>query len=196
MIITRLLSAICWSGVRRDDAPGNVRLVAHSPDHLRALQKDPGVYETQFGIGIAEGVKEMLGGPEVSESFLARLRDATVADPWRDGFGVIHVAENRLIGLCSFNGPPDAEGAVEISYAIAPAYTGRGYATEAARLLVANATTSGQARIVRAYTLPEANASTRILEKCGFRHRGAVNHPEDGLIWLWELPVPSIDLMS
>ena len=65
----------------------------------------------------------------------------------------------------------------------------RGYVTVAARLLVPNPTTSGQARLVRAYTLPEENASTRILEKCGFRYRGAVNHAEDGLIWLWELPV-------
>jgi len=175
---------------------GNIRLLAHSPDHLRALQKGPGVYQTRFGMGIAEGVREFLGGPEVSESFLARLRDATAADPWRDGFGVIHIAENRLIGLCSFNGPPDAEGAVEISYAIALAYTGRGYATEAARLLIAHAAASGEVRVVRAHTLPEENASTRILQKCGFQHRAAVNHLEDGLIWLWELPLPSIGLMS
>lgn len=174
----------------------NVRLLAHSPDLLRALRENPEAYKSQFGLDIAEGVREFLGGPEVSEIFLARLRDATAADPWRDGFGVIHVAQNRLIGLTSFNGAPDAEGAVEISYGIAPAYTGRGYATEAARLLIAYATLSGQVRKVRAHTLPEENASTRILEKCGFQHRGAVNDPEDGLIWLWELPVSSIGLMS
>jgi RimJ/RimL family protein N-acetyltransferase len=98
--------------------------------------------------------------------------------------------------LASFNGAPDAAGAVEISYVIAPAYTGRGYATEAARLLIAHATASGQVRTVQAHTLPEKNASTRILEKCGFQYRGAVSHPEDGLIWLWELPVPSIGLKS
>jgi ribosomal-protein-alanine N-acetyltransferase len=174
----------------------NVRLLAHSPDLLRALRENPEDYTSQFGLEIAEGVREFLGGPEVSESFLARLRDATAADPWKDGFGVIHVAQNRLIGLASFNGAPDAEGAVEISYAIAPAYTGRGYATEAARLLIAYATSSGQVRTVRAHTLPEENASTRVLEKCGFQHRGSVNHPEDGLIWLWELPVATISLMS
>ena len=167
----------------------NIRLLAHSPDHLRTLREDPRLYETQFGVRIAEGVREFLGGPEVSESFLARLRDSPSADLWRDGFGVIHAAENRLIGLCSFNGPPDAEGAVEISYAIAPAYTARGYATEAARLLIAHATASGEVRAVRAHTLPEENASTRVLKKCGFQQRGAVNHPEDGLVWLWELPI-------
>src|SRR4029453_12055942 len=105
----------------------NIRLLAHSPDHLRTLREDPRLYETQFGVTIAEGVREFLGGPEVSESFLARLRDSPSADLWRDGFGVIHAAENRLIGLCSFNGPPDAEGAVQISYAIAPAVNSRGH---------------------------------------------------------------------
>src|SRR5215467_9443665 len=98
---------------------GNIRLLPHSPDDLRALLGEPGVYQTRFGVGIADGVREFFCGPEVSESFLARLRDATAAAPWRDGFGVIHLAEGRLIGLCGFNGPPDAEGVVEISYAIA-----------------------------------------------------------------------------
>jgi RimJ/RimL family protein N-acetyltransferase len=170
--------------------------LAHTPDHLQALRDGPAVYESQFGLRVAEGLSEFLGGPEVSESFLKRLRDATVADPWRDGFGVLHLVENRLIGLASFNGPPDANGAVEISYGIAPDHAGRGYATEAARLLIDYAVASGQVRMVRAHTLPEKNASTRILEKCGFQHRGAVKHPEDGLIWLWELPAPSIGVIS
>jgi RimJ/RimL family protein N-acetyltransferase len=40
--------------------------------------------------------------------------------------------------------------------------------------------------IVRAHTLPERNASTRILEKCGFTFRGEILDPEDGLVWRWE----------
>ncbi len=68
-----------------------------------------------------------------------------------------------MIGLASFNGPPDAEGMVEISYAIAPGYTSRGYATAAARLLIAHAPASGAVRTVRAHTAPAENASARIL---------------------------------
>jgi len=33
---------------------------------------------------------------------------------------------------------------------------------------------------------PAANASTRVLEKCGFRHTGTVHDPVDGLVWRWE----------
>ena len=96
-----------------------IRLLAHTPEHLRALLQGLPAYEIQFGIAVANGVREFLTGPEVSEAFRARLRSAVSADSWRDGFGIVQLAENRLIGLCSFNGPPDAEGAVEISYGIA-----------------------------------------------------------------------------
>jgi [ribosomal protein S5]-alanine N-acetyltransferase len=43
-------------------------------------------------------------------------------------------------------------------------------------------------RIVRAHTLPERNASTRVLEKCGFEFTGEVVDPEDGPVWRWERP--------
>jgi ribosomal-protein-alanine N-acetyltransferase len=67
-----------------------------------------------------------------------------------------------------------------------PACEGRGYAAEAAAALVAFAFASGQVRLVRAHTLPEANASTRVLLKCGFHHVGAVVDPDDGPVWRWE----------
>ena len=164
-----------------------IKLLAYAPDHLRALLEGPRAYELQFGMAVAAGVREFLTGPEVSEAFLARLRSAVSADSWRDGFGIVQLAENRVIGLCSFNGPPDAEGAVEISYGIAPGYAGRGYATEAAQLLVAEAFSSARVRRVRAHTLPEHNASTRVLEKCGLKHCGELVHPVDGPIWRWEM---------
>lgn len=164
-----------------------VRLLAHTPDHLRALLGLAGDYEEQFAIRVADGVKEFLASAEVSEAFLERLREAKSPDSWRDGFGIVLAAEERLIGVCSFNGPPDAEGAVEISYAIVPDYSGRGYATEAARLLIAHASGSNQVRMVRAHTLPVAGASTRILEKCGFRNGGEIVDPVDGPVWRWEL---------
>lgn len=165
-----------------------IRLIAHTPDHLRALLAGPEIYESRFQIKVAEGVKEFLAGPEVSEAFLTRLREAKEADPWRDGFGVLLCAEQRLIGLCSFNAAPDPEGMVEISYGIVPAYAGRGYATEAARSLLTQALADDRVRTVRAHTLPEENASTRILRKCGFRFCGAIDDDVDGTVWRWEKP--------
>jgi len=41
-------------------------------------------------------------------------------------------------------------------------------------------------RLIRAHTLPEPNASTRVLQKCGFEQVGEVTDAEDGLVWRWE----------
>ena len=165
----------------------SLSLLPHTPEHLRALLEGSEVYERRFQIKVADGVRDFLIGPEVSAEFLARLNSAAAPDPWKDGFGVLHVAENILIGFCSFTGPPTAEEMVEIAYGIAPAYQGRGYATEAAQALIAYALTSGLVRTIQAHTLPRHNASTRVLQKCDFTLLGEVMHPEDGAVWRWEL---------
>jgi ribosomal-protein-alanine N-acetyltransferase len=77
---------------------------------------------------------------------------------------------------------------VEIAYGVAPGYEGRGYATEVAEALVNHAFLQPQVRLTRAHTLPERNASGRVLEKCGFQFVGPVTDPEDGLVWRWEKP--------
>ena len=38
-----------------------------------------------------------------------------------------------------------------------------------------------------ANTLPQHNASTRVLLKCGFTLIGEVTHSEDGIVWRWEM---------
>jgi hypothetical protein len=38
-------------------------------------------------------------------------------------------------------------------------------------------------RRVCAHTLPEENASTGVLTKCGFRKTGELMDPDDGLVW-------------
>lgn len=67
---------------------------------------------------------------------------------------------------------------------------GHGIATSIARELVAVAKIAAPEITVTAQTLPERNASTRILEKLGFALRGTVVHPEDGEVWEWELRLP------
>jgi len=147
-------------------------------------------YEKSFGFPAAEGFGDSLknGAAEVSPAWLARLQTATVTDVWIDGFAVVHVASNTVIGSGSFKGPPDAEGVVEIAYGIVPSQQGRGYATEAARALVAYAFGDARVRVVRAHTLPRNEASGRVLTKCGFTRIAQVNDPDDGPVWRWELP--------
>ena len=62
----------------------------------------------------------------------------------------------------------------------------KGYATEAATALVAHARRAAGVAVIRAHTMPEHNASARVLSKCGFVKVGELMDPEDGLIWRWE----------
>ncbi len=128
---------------------------------------------------------------EVSPDWLAKVMALTEADPWMHGFAMVHRENGAVIGSCGYKGPPSPDAVVEIAYGLAPEYWGRGYATEAARALVAFAFDSGRVRLVCAHTRPEPNASTRVLTKCGFTYVGEVIDPEDGLVWRWELQGPA-----
>jgi len=122
----------------------------------------------------------------LSAAWLARLDASGPVDPWVHGFMMVHRPSGATVGFCGFKGPPDADSTVEIAYGVAPEHQGKGYATEAAEALVNYAFRNGPVRVVLAHTLPEANASTRVLTKCGFRKVGEVIDPEDGLVWRWE----------
>jgi ribosomal-protein-alanine N-acetyltransferase len=166
----------------------NLTLVAHIPRQLLALIESTAAYEKSSGLRVADGVREFLLA--ASPDFLSALQEATAPDPWRFGFAIVHRIDHVVIGLCGFTGPPDSDGLVEIAYCISPDYQGRGFATEVARALVDFASSSGRVRTVCAYTLPEMNASTRVLEKCGFRKTGEIFDSENHLVWRWEKTPP------
>ena len=132
---------------------------------------------------------------ELSAAWLALLDGSTSADPWIHGFMLVHRISGDVIGRCGFKGPPEADGVVEIAYGVAPEHQGKGYATEAAAALVSYAFSNEQVRVVRAHTLPEPNASTRVLTKCGFQRVGEVIDPEDGLVWRWERQNETADIL-
>jgi RimJ/RimL family protein N-acetyltransferase len=163
-----------------------LELVPQAPEHFRALIEGPEQYEQGIGVRPAEGLRDFVVSPELSPDFLARLQATTGPDPWVYGFALVHAADRAVIGTAGFKGPPAADGVVEIAYGVVPAYQGQGFATEAARALVAYAFADGRVRVVRAHTRPQSKASMRVLTKCGFRHVGEVVDPEDGLVWRWE----------
>ena len=132
---------------------------------------------------------------ELSAAWLALLDGSSPADPWVHGFVLVHRISGGVIGRCGFKGPPGADGVVEIAYGVAPEHQGKGYATEAAAALTTYAFSNAQVRVVRAHTLPEPNASTRVLTKCGFERVGEVIDPEDGLVWRWERQNGTTDIL-
>jgi len=167
-----------------------LRLIANHPAELRAVKTDPVASARLAGVRLVEGMRDFLVSPEVSPEWLAKLEAAETPDPWTYGFAVVHVQDQVVIGMGGYKGPPGVDGMVEIAYGIVPAYEGSGYATEVAEALVAHAFSTDGVRLVRVHTLPTANASTRVLQKCGFTRVGEVVDPEDGPVWRWERARP------
>jgi RimJ/RimL family protein N-acetyltransferase len=141
-------------------------------------------YELASGRRIAQGVRDFL--LLASADFMASLQTAAEPDPWRFGFSILHRADDVIIGLCGFAGPPDGNGMVEFGYSIAPEYQGKGYATEAATALIDFATKGTRVRTICAHTLSQQNASTRVLGKCGFAQINEFVDPEGNRVWRWE----------
>ena len=160
-------------------------LLPSAPHHLLALIESPERFPELTGFAVAAGLADFYHSGDVSPDWVAALKASAGSDPWQHGFFVVHRADRMVIGSAGFKGPPDPAGMVEIAYGIAPGYQGKGYATEAAQALVDYAFDNG-VRLARAHTLPEANASTRVLRKCGFQFIGTVIDPDDGLVWRWE----------
>ena len=92
----------------------------------------------------------------------------------------------QIVGSCSFVGPPN-DGRVEIAYWTFSEYEGRGIASFACKELIKIAKMHQPGIIITANTAPEHNASTKILEKNGFRYSGIVQDDDIGDASQWLL---------
>jgi [ribosomal protein S5]-alanine N-acetyltransferase len=121
---------------------------------------------------------------EVAKAYVELYDRVPSTPPWI-GYLSEDEASGVIVGSCGFKGACQ-DGMVEIAYFSFPGYEQRGFASEMARLLTDLALREPDVQIVRAHTLPEENASVRILRRLGFAHLRTVEDPEDGPVWRWE----------
>ena len=119
----------------------------------------------------------------------AELYDRVAPSPPWIGYLAEDESSANIVGSCGYKGDC-SNGIVEIAYFSFPGYEGRGFATEMARRLADLAWRHSEVHIVRAHTLPEENASVRLLRRLGFAWLGTFDDPEDGLVWRWDLEQP------
>ncbi|EYB66783.1 N-acetyltransferase GCN5 [Deinococcus phoenicis] len=98
---------------------------------------------------------------------------------------LVELATLTAIGQLGAKGRPDAQGDQEIGYGLNPEAWGQGYATEAARVLVAALLARPDVRRVTAQTATTNPASGRVLEKLGFEKVGTAWDEEDGDLIVW-----------
>lgn len=169
-----------------------VELLSLDQTEWRMLGDEPAAFAGRRELLLGDQVGALREIGLATAAFLARVGGEVGRWPWWGSFLAIDPGSRVVVGVCSFKGPPDADGVVEIAYFTLPVYEGRGYATAMPALLTSRAGAAPPARTVRAHTLPERNASARILEKLGFAHLGQVVDPEDGPVWRWERALGSL----
>jgi RimJ/RimL family protein N-acetyltransferase len=138
--------------------------------------------EAKLGLRFGESFERVRDAARQTAELLQRLpREA----PWI-GYLAVRAESHQVVGICGFKDAPTHAGDVEIAYFTFPLFEGQGCASAMAAELVNTARSSPLVRQVIAHTLPERNASCRVLEKNGFHNIGEVIDPEDGLVWRWE----------
>ena len=148
---------------------------------LHELIDAPVAFAQRHGLAIADGA---CAPAFIYERALANMRAAP------DWAGVLSTrlyvldGERIVIGAGGVKAPPLDDGEVEIGYGMAPAWQGRGLATQAARLLTDEALAQGASR-VSAFTAPDNTASWKLLQRIGYRRDGETIDPDDGLVWRW-----------
>jgi len=134
-----------------------------------------------------EGMRYVGDGSPIERPDVAAWIQKTERNYEARGYGMFAIEEAEggvLVGFIGLVHPGD-QPEPELKYAFLPSRWGRGYATEAARAVVAFGRASlGLGRII-ATTDPEHTASHRVLEKAGFT-RGAPRFDEQGEIAVFE----------
>ncbi len=157
-----------------------LRLLALTLDQLKQYLHSPHDLAVELGFALAQvdpaGPVQRAINIKISKMAQAPRSDHLWYTYW---LIVLHQAPYGA-GLIGFKGIPNPLGEAEIGYGIEPAYQGKGYMTEAARLLVEWAFQSGRCQAVLAETLPDNLPSQRVLQKVGMRQYGKV---DEMLLW-------------
>ena len=119
--------------------------------------------------------KRTLAGIEADRGQEPWAPRAIVTDPGR-----------VAVGNAGFHGAPDAEGTVEIGFAVDPPHRRRGYARAAVEALVRFAAADGEVRVVRARAAVENAGSLAVLRAASFVAVGEQFDEEDGRLVVLE----------
>ena len=143
------------------------------------------------------GAAPPAGWPDAHDARFLRLRLAQIqrepeVQEWLVRGLVRREGRPALVGTAGFHGTPGVNGpgipaAVEVGYTIFPRFRGRGYATEAAKALIAWARETHGIRHFVASVAPGNAPSLAVVRKLGFVRTGEQWDDEDGLEHVFEL---------
>jgi RimJ/RimL family protein N-acetyltransferase len=169
-----------------------------TPEFLEALLADRREEsEQELGISLFADYPD-----EDERRFLAlRLRQMHQDARFQTWSEHAFVLRGQMVGHGGYDGPPgnnaaQAPEAVEFGYAIFPPYRGRGYATEAPRMLMGLAEERAGVRHFVLAISPTNAPSLAIVRKLGFVRTGERIDKERGLEQVLELKLGSASRLS
>ena len=153
------------------------RLIAATPSHFDWAMRGPAAGHLDGELRLPP---DGLDSPEVL-SWIKRTSIAVGAVIGLPSAWLIACGD-EVVGVISFKNAPRA-GAAEIGYGVAAARRGRGHATAAVALIVAEAAVRGLDLV--AETVPTNRSSQIVLERNGFKRCGERVDADDGVLLLW-----------
>jgi ribosomal-protein-alanine N-acetyltransferase len=162
----------------------NLDLVACTPEILKSAIEADDLLSEKLSVNVQNDWTEF--GFEALKFAHDKLNESETQKNWWTYLPIFRI-ENKLIGSGGYCGKPTEDGSVEIGYEICTGYRNRGLATEMAEGLIKNAFTDARVKSIIAHTLGLYNASTKVLQKCGFKKVAEINDPNDGILWKWRL---------
>lgn len=134
------------------------------------------------------GDGEPLDRPECLE--WVRVTERNYAERGYGMSALVGAASGRVIGFCGLV-HPGGQPEPELKYALRREFRGNGYATEAARAMLAYGAEAFGLRRVIATVAPENAASQRVLTKAGMIRLETTRHAPDGsgsMLFAWTPP--------
>lgn len=165
----------------------NVAIIAATLDSLDAEERSGDAVAALLG-----ALSPATWPPEYNDASTREWMRGVIRDnPNEPGYGSWYIiGDDRLVGTCGYKGPPNADGEVEIGYAVIESEQRRGYASAAIRLLVERALRDPRVRAVAAETIPALVGSQAVLNRCGFTLVSRTPNDEVGEILRYEIRRP------
>jgi [ribosomal protein S5]-alanine N-acetyltransferase len=166
-----------------------IQLIPMTPDFIAALLE--GRHEEAAALLRIEVPGEFPS--EGEKGFLGlRLRQMREDERFRTWCPHAVVLGGQMIGHAGYHGPPGVNStqnpdAVEFGYRIFPPYRGRGYASEAAKMLMDLAEDRAGIQHFVLSVAPDNEPSLAIVRKFGFKQTGEHMDEEDGRELVFEL---------
>lgn len=157
-----------------------VRLVALSLAQLKLLLLDREQLERVLSLPVSAGLPPEPARRAIEIKISRMVLIPEEDHPWYTYWLIVIAGQSLGAGLIGFKGAPDERGEVEIGYGIEPAYTGKGYVTEAVMACITWAFRQPGCKSVIAETQKDNMGSIRVLEKAGLQK---VQDTGSMLIW-------------